>query len=187
MELAEEAFEKARELIPGLFLNLYRLANTKRILGKYDEAIEVLNEIIAINPEHEPAYYQLGVIYQLLQKDALADTHFLKYKRFTDSWKEEFEDEPITYFLSGMLLIRQGKIKEGLAEGKKAYDMDPSGHMDYARIMAISGNIPAALELVEKALEEGYRDFCWLRMDPDLASLQEEPRFLELLDSYFLL
>ena len=52
-------------------------------------------------------------------------------------------------------------------------------------ITALHGYSDRAIDQIGMALEKGYRDACWLQMNPDIASLQEEKRFRELLDLYF--
>ncbi len=59
-------------------------------------------------------------------------------------------------------------------EGESAYDR--------ACIMALSGELDAALDLLQQALQDDdWPNPDWVRQDPDLRALHGEPRFQELL------
>ncbi|RLD69433.1 MAG: hypothetical protein DRI98_10565 [Bacteroidetes bacterium] len=182
---ADASFEKARELTPGLTLNLYRLANTKRVLGRYESAIEVLKTIAKLNPQEAPAYYQLGINYQLMGEQEMAETNYRKFKSFTEQWELEMPDNPVTYLSRGVVLSRLGEMEEGLEVGAGGFEMDTSDHFNYARLLAVQEKKDQAMEQIEMALKSGYRDLCWLKMDPDLSTLQGELRFKQLLNQYF--
>jgi len=49
---------------------------------------------------------------------------------------------------------------------------------------AVLGNRGFALNLLEKALSEGFREFVHIREDPDMKSVRDDPRFLELMKTY---
>ena len=89
------------------------------------------------------------------------------------------------HYLRALVLIRLGEEEKGLLAGEKAYSMDSTRHMDYARVLAVQGDSDQAVEQVDQALKNGYRDFCWIKMNPDLANLQKEERFRKLLIAYF--
>jgi tetratricopeptide (TPR) repeat protein len=112
----------------------------------------------------------------------------VQYRQFLDDIERGLAVHPedIDYhYLNALGLIRLGKVEEGLNAGEKAYRMDTTRHMDYARVLAVRGDTDRALEQVDQALKHGYRDFCWIKMNPDLASLQKEERFRKLLAAYF--
>ena len=51
-----------------------KLAISKQVTGAYDEAIDILDQVIKISPLYAPAYYQKGLIYEEWdrRKEALA-------------------------------------------------------------------------------------------------------------------
>jgi tetratricopeptide (TPR) repeat protein len=184
-EKAEKEFEKARDLAPRLILNLYRLAHTYRVLGKYDRAVEVLEEILKLNREEGPAYYSMGVCYTLMGEHDRARDKYLHYMSFTDSWEKQYPDKPTTFFAKGSVLTRLGEKQKGLESGMKGFEMDTSNHFDFARFLAVQGRTVEALDQLEISLEQGYRDICWIKMEPDIGLLRDEPRFKQLLKQYF--
>ncbi|MEN8201786.1 MAG: tetratricopeptide repeat protein [Bacteroidota bacterium] len=183
--LAEEAFEKCFELIPGLALNGFRLANTRRVLGKYEEAVEVLKDLLQVNPRASNAYYQMGFFYELMGKEEEAKSNYRRFLDITDFWMQEFSDDPVSFYAHAKVLTRLGELEQSMHTGEKAFKMDTARHMEYAQFLAVRQDIEGALDQVKKGLEDGYRDYCWIKMNPDLANLQEEERFKALLDQYF--
>ena len=55
-------------------IELTKLAVSKQLTGAYDEAIDILDQVIKISPLYAPAYYQKGLIYEEWdrRKEALA-------------------------------------------------------------------------------------------------------------------
>jgi tetratricopeptide (TPR) repeat protein len=68
---------------------------------------------------------------------------------------------------------------------QKAVSLDSTKHFEFATIYCLQDNIPEALNQIERALEDGYRNLTWLKMHPDLQALQYDVRFRQLLDKYF--
>jgi superkiller protein 3 len=182
---AEEAFETCAQLIPGLALNQFRLANTKRVLGKYAEAVEALKAVLEFNPTFSNAYYQMGINYELMGNAQEAESLYRRYLDISEQWLADHPEDLGTAYFNALTLTRLGEAEEGLRVGEKAFQADTSRHMDYAMLLAVQGDISQALAQVERALERGYRDYCWIKMNPDLAELQDELRFKELLEQYF--
>jgi len=184
-EKAREAFEKARGLSPRLLLNLNRLAQTYRILGNYEQAVEVLKEIIEINPEGSDAYYYLGICYILMGTDEMAISNYRKSLSIIESLESEHPDNPFTIMAKGTVLSRLGMIEEGMKAGKRGFEMDTANHYNFARFLAVQQDTEKALRHLEIAIENGYRDLCWIKMDPDLSSLQNDERFLSMMERHF--
>jgi hypothetical protein len=99
--------------------------------------------------------------------------------------ESEHPDNPVTIIAKGIVLSRLGMIEEGMKVGKRGFEMDTASHFDYARLLAVQQYTEEALRHLEIAIENGYRDLCWIKMDPDLSSLQNDERFLRLLERYF--
>ena len=55
-------------------------------------------------------------------------------------------------------------------------------YYNMACALAVMGRIDEAIDTLEKAVDEGYDDYDWMRMDGDLKNLHEHPRFKNLLE-----
>jgi len=183
---AEEAYLKARDLDPKLMVNLYRLAHTYRILGEPENAVEVLKEILTINPDEASVHYDLGINYELMGKENLARDQYSIFKSFAELWvKEEYPDHPGSYTSLGVVLTRLGDKEAGWEAGRMAIEMDSSFHFQYAEFLALQGKKKEAIDHLEMALESGYRNLSWIVLNCDIALLKNEQRYSELMDRYF--
>ena len=184
---AEAAFGKAREINPKFTFNLFRLASTYALRGKYNEAAEVLKGIPEINPEESSsAWYDLGAVYQLNGNEEEASKYLSQYRKYaSEVWIKELPDDAYTYISIAKADARLGDLESSKQMLQKAVYIDSSLYAPVAEVLCLQGRIPEALDQVEKALESGYRDLAWLKISPDFSTLQYDVRFRKLLDEYF--
>ena len=164
---------------------LYRLANVYQLQGKYTKAIEVLKEIEKKDTNETYAHYELGINFQMLGKSDIARSHFQEFMSEAEKWPEEYPDDPNSYINYGKVFTRLGDIDTGWEIGKKALELDSTKHFQYAQFLAVQGRNIEALDHLEKALKNGYRDLPWIKLNPDLQLLHEEKRFKDLITAYF--
>jgi tetratricopeptide (TPR) repeat protein len=183
---ARQYFLKARELNPYMSLNLYRLAHTYRIGGFHKEAIRILETIIENNEDEIDVYSDIGINYQATGNDAEAHKYYSKFKRIaSDRWLKQYPDIAASYSKIGSVHARLGELDSCRLMLHKAIEADSTAHYESATLLCLMGEKPEAIEEIKKALENGYRNLIWLKMNPDLQLLQDDPRFLNLLDEYF--
>lgn len=182
---AEKALLRVSELNPALFLSQYNLAHLYRIQERYEEAIEVLNSMLEINDNEAGVYYNKGIIYEMTKNYDLSRKNFLKFRDYAEQGKLNFPQNPISYIKLGIIMTRLGEKEAGWELGKKAIKLDSTIHLEYAGFLAVQGKITEANDHLEKALENGYGDIVWLKVNPDLCLLQNEPKFKLLLKEYF--
>ena len=184
-EKAEASYLMAADLNPDLLMNKYRLAHDYRLQGRYDKAIEVLEAILQKNPNESSAHYDLGINYNLLGKSETARSHFLEFRKTAEKWLDEYSNDPKSYIYNGIILARLGEKDAGWEIGKRAMEIDSTIYFEYSQLLAVQGRKSDALDYLEKALEDGYRDLVWIKLQPDLQILHEEERFKNLMNSYF--
>ncbi len=188
LEKAKNEFLKARDLNSNFYshMNQYRLAHVYRLQGKYDKAIKVLEGIMSMDPKEKSANYDLGVNYNLLGDSKKARSCFLEYKKIAEKMVDEYPDDPNSYIYYGTLLTHLGEKEAGWEIGKKGIEIDSTSHFSFAQLLAVQSRKNEAIDQLEKAFENGYRDLVWVKLHPDLQVLQKEARFQELIDKYFL-
>jgi tetratricopeptide (TPR) repeat protein len=184
---AEAAFEKARKINPKFTFNLFRLSFTYAMRGKYNDAAEVLMGIPAINPdEASSAWYDLGAIYQLSGDEEKARKYLSQYRKYAaEEWIKAFPDNAHTYIAIAKADARLGDPESSKQMLQKAVGIDSSLHEPIAEVLCLQGKITEAMEEMEKAFRNGYRDLAWVKMHPDLYALQYDVRFRKLLEEYF--
>ena len=198
---AAAAYQKAREINPYFITNQYRLAQLYHTQGQYKEAIRILEKILEINQkggtgnseaihernQNEPsAYYDLGVNYQSIGNKEEARKYYSIYKKIV---REErlikLPENANSYITMGRVMVRMEDVDSSLLMLKKAIEIDSTLHVPVAGILCLQGDVAGALSQIEKALEDGYRDITWLKINPDLQILQNDSRFRSLLEKYF--
>ncbi len=185
LEKAEKEYLKTRSLNPGFSMNQYNLAHVYRLMGKYEKAAEVLEDLLQIAPYEVAAHYQLGIIYKLLEDDEQSQKHFLEFKKNAESWVKNDPGNPYSYYHYSLGLTRLGEKDLGWEYGKKIIEVDTTAHMQFAELLTAQGRINEALEHVEQALQAGYRELTWLKLSPDLSILHDEEKFQILINEYF--
>jgi len=184
---AVSAFLKGKDLDSKILWGVYRLAHVYRLQGMYDKAIEVLDEILRNHPDEYPARYDLSVNYKLMGKQDIARRYLLEYKNIAEKWLDDYPDDPNSFIFYGITLAQLGEKESGWEIGKQALELDSTVYFNFSQLLAVLGRKDEALDHLEKALKNGYRDLAWLLLNPDLQVLHKEDRFQDLINTYFTL
>jgi tetratricopeptide (TPR) repeat protein len=186
LEMALVSFLKAREINPYFEYNQARLAQTYNLMGRYREALLILEKIHETNKNDIQVYYDIGVNYQDMGNTGEAMKYYKLYEqKGSEKWLKENPDLAETYINLGIVAARLNENVSSQKLLEKALLIDTTLHDRYAEIYCRQGNISKATRQIEKALEKGYRDLYSLKASPDLRQLQTDVRFRELLQKYF--
>ncbi len=82
------------------------------------------------------------------------------------------------------LYTKTGRFEEGLEIDIKLSHQLPNDDLVWYNLgcsYALTGHADEAFESLTKAVELGYCDYDWMKTDPDLNPLREDPRFESLL------
>ncbi len=183
---AEEAYLQASSINPDWIPNLFKLAHTYRLQEKYDKAIQILRHILEINRNELTAYYHLGVNYQAVGNKEQAGNCFLNFKRIAEvELMNNLSDTALIFINLAAIQSRSGEMESSWQMLQKAIEIDPSLHFEFAEVLCLQGKVTEAIEELEKAFENGYRNLLWLNLTPNLEVLRYDIRFRNLLDKYF--
>jgi tetratricopeptide (TPR) repeat protein len=183
---AKFCFQKAREINPDLLINLYRLAHTCSLQENYNEAIQILKHIPELNKNEFIAYYYSGASYQAMGNMEEGRKNFSGFKKFvTEEWVKKWPDNAESYIWLGKALARLGDMDYSQQMLMKAIEIDSTLHYRFAEVLCLQGKISEALNQLEQAFDNGYRDLFWLKISPDLQILHYDIRFRNLLDKFF--
>jgi len=186
LDKAEEAFREAREINPDLTVILYRLAHTYRLKGDYDKAIGILKEIQEKNPEEASVYYDSGINYQAMGNLVEARRLFSVFKKIIEEeWIKKWPDDAGTYAAISVASARLNDMESSKLMLRKAIEIDSTLHERFAEVLCVQGNTNDAVDELEKALQNGYRNLFWIKLTPDLQILQSEARYRSLMKRYF--
>ena len=82
------------------------------------------------------------------------------------------------------IYTRAGQIDSGLKMDRKLVRLDPedsTAHYNLACSLSLKGRNAEAVKVLRTAISLGYKDFDWMRHDPDLSGLVEYSGFQQLL------
>jgi tetratricopeptide (TPR) repeat protein len=100
---------------------------------------------------------------------------------------ERYPDYVDVLRVQGNNLTLKGRYVEGMQIDKRLVQLrptDPLAHYNLACSYALLKRPEHALKILRRAVELGYRDFRYMRQDPDLDSVRRDPRFRQLLREY---
>jgi tetratricopeptide (TPR) repeat protein len=92
-------------------------------------------------------------------------------------------DDSRARMLHAIVLAGINRKDEALREGDKALEMSPDDPLilyNCACLYARLGESQRAIEALRQGISKGYEDYGWMRNDPDLASLRDNPDFIGL-------
>ncbi|MHB8581142.1 MAG: protein kinase domain-containing protein [Ignavibacteriaceae bacterium] len=179
------AGEKAVELDPNNFTGIWILGRIYHSTDRDKEAVELYKKVIALNPDFYSAYMDLCASYEklgfteqynkILQKSAEAYPRHLS----------QHPDDARAYIFFATVLVQLGRIEEGKINGAKALELSPddalmqyNGACFYARL----NEKKLAIEFLEKAIHTGWENYEWMKRDPDLDLVRNEPEYLKLIE-----
>ena len=153
--------------------------------GQYEKAIAVFEDILHRSPGDAVVRYNLGVNYSLLGDFENARNHFLEFKKPAEYWLDVYPENPSSFIVNGLVMTQLGEKDTGWEMGEKALELDSTIHFQMTELLAVQDRKCEALDHLEKALENGYRDLAWLKLNPNFYQLHEEARYQELIKKYF--
>jgi Flp pilus assembly protein TadD len=102
---------------------------------------------------------------------------------FADLHKRMPRDLKVAGILA-QLYTESGQVDEGLKMDRKLVRLNPNdatAHYNLGCSLALKGRKSDAIRAIRNAFSLGYRDYHWMRNDPDLEQLQDYKPFLELI------
>ena len=206
---AIEAFKRGLTANPGDPFLTASLGTTYARMGKIEEAIAILEQVIKLHPDEAFAQDWLSLLY----------LHQKRFDKAIASCRRELEigENSESHRLLGYIYDAQGLNDRAVAELERAVELAPRDYEARAALAKVyrkAGNLPAAEQHYNTALEAALQDdeygqSCfyavsgdvekaltlleigcakgqvqpgWVRIDPEFAFIQDEPRFQALLD-----
>ena len=173
-------FQKALALDPkytAAHLNLGYAYDRK---GQIDEAMAQYQKVIALEPGNVFAHNNLGVLYDKKGLYAEAIKEFEQVLQVDPSNATARDNLERAKSSKGIAQEREERFAQARKE-VEARPNDPRAAYNLGRLHASFGEKNQALEWLAKALELGFDDVKFLKDDPALVPLKDDPRFMGLL------
>ncbi len=178
------AVQKAISFDPDNFFAHWIRGRINRMLDRDSEAVIDFNKVLELNCNFHSAYYDLQMSYEKLKdKESLEDTSQRALLFYPDYLLHNPTDARAHQFYA-MTLQRLGRRKEAKVEMRIGVGINPNDLSiiyNAACFYALIGDKKAAIENLKKAIDNGFGNFEFIKHDPDLYSLREEPDFIALI------
>lgn len=176
---AQQSLKKALEINPNNTMARYRVGVYKTWQGKFDEAVSVFKTIpsevspMLVDRSMAEALLQTG---RLGEAEALVDDYLTKYP----------QDEGGSFTsLKALLLARAGKQQEAEDAINRAIQIGNGfGHFHHtaynvASTYAALNKPDEAVKWLENAAENGFPNYLYIEIDPNLNNIRKNRRFVE--------
>ena len=169
-----ENYRKIANMAPGNDKAWDTLGKLLKDAGDYGEAVSAFEHAISLCPQKDLYHYHLGLVYAAQKRH---DDAILSFQKVIDL-------NP-GYTLAHCALAgsyrRLGKESEAEKHIKVALPrLEAETEYNRACFEAICGNTDQAIQLLRLALEKKQTSPDWVRGDPDLDFIRDDPRFKEL-------
>jgi non-specific serine/threonine protein kinase len=181
---AVTAGQKAIELDPNNYIAYWLLARVYHSSDQDKRAIDLYKKCIELNPEFYSAQADLCMSYERMGEQEKHAQELQKTLQVLPRYLSNHPDDGRAHMIFGVFLAQAGKSVEAKVEAAKALDLNPfdplmqyNGACFYAR----AGEKHLAVESLKNAIIAGYGNFEWLKRDPDLEGIRNDPGYIELM------
>ncbi|MFZ0008832.1 MAG: tetratricopeptide repeat protein [Steroidobacteraceae bacterium] len=183
-EEASASSRKAIELDPEDFIAHWTLGRIHFSRGEFQQAYDLYHRVIALKPEFLSASADLKMTCERLglQEEAeLTRTRLLE--RLPNHLLQNLDDARAR-MIHAILLAEINKRDEALRECDQALELSPGDPLMlynctccYSRL----GEADRAIDTLRQSIAAGYENFAWLKQDPDMNPVRDNPKFQALL------
>ncbi len=185
-EDAVTAGKKAIELDPDNFIGYWVLGRIYYNTDRHEEAADLFNKVIALNPDFYTAYMDLRMAYEKLGNKVQLDDTVRRAVDVFDRYLTQHPDDARARMIHAQNLVHVDRTEEAKVEAAKAIDLNPTDPvMQYnaACFYARISEIERAVVALTAAVSAGFQDLQWMKNDPDLDNIRQEAGYLELVGS----
>lgn len=160
----------------------YGLAIVFSLDNQLEQAIEVLNVALLNNPDNRSLMFKLGTYYNKQQNYQKAEEQFIKMVNL------DVDDRDAWYEL-GMLYLCIPSLRNfaefSMTKVLNLYPSDMNAPFELARLYSREGDTNRALILLDKAVENGFKNRKLMAEDKDLANLRDMKEYEQLMKMRF--
>ena len=178
------AVEKAISFDPDNYFAYWVRGRLYRMMDRDSEAIIDYNKVLELHGDFHSAYGDLQMSYEKLNdKEGLQET-IERASLFYPSYLLRNPDDARAHQFYAFTLKRLGRLEEAKKEMAKGIKLNPKDLIiiyNAACFYALIGDKRASIDNLKIAIENGFGNYEYIKHDPDLFSLKDEPEFQALL------
>ena len=180
---ASASSRKAIELDPHDFIAHWTLGRIHFTNGEFDTAHDLFLRVTELKPSFVSGYADLAMTCDELGRKDEARAMRDRMLELLPNYLLQSPDDSRMRMFYAVTLAERDRKDEALLEGGKALEINPDDPMmlyNCACLYARLGELPRAMEVLRQAVAKGQLNFAWMRRDPDLTPLRDNPEFITL-------
>src|ERR1043166_874344 len=137
-----------------------------------------------LNPDFYGSFTDVVMSYEKLGEMQLHDAAIQPALAVLDRHLSRYPDDGRAHMIYGIHLVMVGKTEQAKIEAAKELELNPNdslmlynGACFYARL----GEKRMSLDTLNAAILAGHANYDWIKRDPDLDSIRNEPEYVELM------
>ena len=174
---AEAAVRKALDLDRRFVLDWFRLGHILRMQGRHTAALAAYERTMQVEPSELDGYYHAAFAAQLVGRERIARQYLQAGRTLAERIVREDPGNAFVRLKSVAIIARAGDRPVAV---RLLRDGEPSvgeETVEYAGVLALLGRETDAIAVLERAVDEGFRDVILVLVHPDLAGLRGNPAF----------
>lgn len=183
-EEASASSQKAIELDPEDFVAHWTLGRIHFSNGEFEPARALYRRVIDLKPEFISASADLKLTCERLGRTEEAQNMRTWLLDRLPNYLLQNPDDSRVRMLHAIVLAEVDKRDEALRECDQALELSPGDPLmlyNCACVYSRLGEPHRAIQTLRQAITAGYANMAWLKQDPDLNALRDNPEFQALL------
>jgi serine/threonine protein kinase/Tfp pilus assembly protein PilF len=181
---ARQSFQKALEIDESSSDARLRLGHTYLLEGRYRDAAAMYLSIPRYKPNEYYPYYYAGLACEFGKDTVCERANLRKFIGEVNNRIKEKPKDPQYRLALAKAFIRTGSTAEAQVQARTAIQMAPDRHFEIAQLLSAQGKTDEAVAQIELAVQNDFHDYVALKAHPDLQTLQNLPRFRELVNAH---
>jgi TolB-like protein/Flp pilus assembly protein TadD len=181
---ATASCKKAIEIDPDDFIAHWTLGRICFTEGKLEQALPLFRRVAEIKPGFYAAHFDVAQTCLGMGRAAEAEAAYRTLNELLPNYLLQNPDDARARLIHATQLASAGRRDEAISEGAKALESSPGDPVMLYNAACLYVNLDEAdraIATLQQAVAAGYSNFGWMKNDPDLASLRNNPKFLELM------
>jgi tetratricopeptide (TPR) repeat protein len=177
LQQAEAKFRRSLDLDPGIVFNWYSFGHTLRLQRRYEEARRTHAHILELAPEEMSAHYEVGAVSQLMGDEAAARRSLRTVITSSEQALRANPNDIQRRLELAAAHARLGNKRQAETIARQVAERAANLPVERAGLQVLLGRKAEALDTLQRAVDNGYRNVVWMRMLVDLHELQGDPSY----------
>ncbi len=184
LEESLPAVRKAIELNPKSFMAYWILGRIYHTTDRDREAIEPYKKVVDLNPDFYAVHMDLRTVYERLGDKEHYEEAVRNELEVYPKYLARFPEDPRAHIFFAVALARAKCTDRAKSEAAKAIELNPYDPLmlyNSACFYAQIGEKDLAITTLKDSIEAGLENFEWIKRDPDLETIRNDPRYEEIM------